>query len=391
MQNFVERANKIASEIIEIRRRLHSNAEHGFDLPLTVQLVTEKLTEWGYKPEHPCEGCVSAIVGNPNKGKVIMLRADMDALPIKEQSNLPFQSVTQFCHACGHDIHTAMLLGAAKILKENEAELNGAVKLVFQPAEEILQGAKHMIENGIMENPKVDAAFAMHVDSNNSVGTYTFRVGSQMSAASEFIIDIAGKGCHGGAGIHLGIDPINAGVHIHLALQELIAREVPSLEPAVLSIGAFNAGTATNIIPDTAQLKGTVRSFSPDVQTYLLKRIKEVVHKTADVFNAEAEVTFITDIPAVNNDPYMVKNLIDVINIISPMAVINDKQSMGCEDFASVGELVPAAFVKIGAAAKDPEKRFPLHNGKIVFDEDCIPIGTALHAAYAAEWLKKQL
>ena len=320
-----------------------------------------------------------------------MLRADMDALPIKEQTGLPFQSVTQFCHACGHDIHTAMLLGAAKLLKENEAELNGAVKLVFQPAEEILKGAKLMIENGIMDNPKVDAAFAMHVDSNNSVGTYTFRVGSQMSAASEFIIDISGKGCHGGASIHLGIDPINVGVHIHLALQELIAREVPSLEPAVLSIGSFHAGTATNIIPDTAQLKGTVRSFSHEVQRYLLKRMKEVVQKTADVYNAEAKVTFITDIPAVNNNQHMIENLIDSINIITPMATIKDNQTMGCEDFAFIGELVPAAFVKVGAAVKEQEKRYPLHNGNIVFDEDCIPIGTALHATYAVEWLKKQL
>ena len=389
MDRIVERAGQIAPEIIDIRREIHRNAEHGFNLPLTVKLVTEKLTEWGYEPEHPCEGCVTAVVGDVSKGKVIMLRADMDALPIKEQSGLPFASVTEFAHCCGHDIHTAMLLGAAKILKERESELNGAVKLVFQPAEELLRGAKLMIESGIMENPEVDAAFAIHVDSDNPVGTYSFIKGRMMSAASEFIIDITGKGCHGGASVHLGVDPINVGVHIHLALQELIAREVPSLEPAVLSIGSFHAGTATNIIPDTAQMKGTVRSFAPEVQKYLLKRVQEVAEQTAKVYNAEAKVTFLTDIPSVDNNSDMVNHLIDMIKQVNSEAVMKDRQTLGCEDFAFVGELVPAAFMKLGAAAADEEQRYPLHNGKIVFDEACIPLGIALHAAYAAGWLEK--
>ena len=389
MNIIAERARQIAPEITEIRREIHRNAEHGFNLPLTVKLVTEKLTEWGYIPEHPCEGCVTAVVGDVSKGKVIMLRADMDALPIKEQSGLPFASVTEYSHCCGHDIHTAILLGAAKILKERESELKGAVKLVFQPAEELLRGAKLMIESGIMKNPEVNAAFAIHVDSDNPAGTYSFIKGRMMSAASEFIIDITGKGCHGGASVHLGVDPINVGVHIHLALQELIAREVPSLEPAVLSIGSFHAGTATNIIPDTAQMKGTVRSFAPEVQKHLLKRVVEVTEQTARVYNAEAKVTFITDIPSVDNNGQMIEHLVETIKQVNPEAIMKDRQTLGCEDFAFVGELVPAAFMKLGAAVENSDQRYPLHNGKIVFDEASIPLGIALHAAYAVGWLEK--
>lgn len=387
MKKYLERANEIAPEIVDIRRHIHQNAERGFDLPLTVELVTEKLKEWGYEPKHPCQGCVTAIAGDPEKGKVILLRADMDALPVEELTDLSFKSVTPYSHSCGHDIHTAMLLGAAKLLKEHEKELNGAVKLVFQPAEELLQGAQLMLDNGILENPKVDAAMGMHVAADHSVGIYAFRTGREMAAASEFVIDVKGKGCHGGAFIHLGVDPINVAAHIHLGLQELIAREVKTIEPAVLSIGSFHAGSATNIIPDTAQMKGTVRSYSPEVQELLLRRIREVAEHTASAYNAEATVTFLTDIPSLNNNEEMTQMLIDTIETISPDFKIVDRQSLGCEDFALIAEKVPAVYFHVGGAVEDSEKRYPLHNPKIVFDERCIPLGVATHTAFAINWL----
>lgn len=389
MKKHLDRANELATSIIDIRRQIHQNAECGFDLPLTVKLVMEKLREWGYSPENPCEGCVTALVGDSSKGKVIMLRADMDALPIEELTDLPFKSVTQYSHSCGHDIHTAMLLGAAKLLKEREHELNGAVKLVFQPAEELLKGAQLMLDCGVLENPKVDAAFAMHVAADYPVGTYSFREGYMMSAASEFVIDITGKGCHGGAAPQLGIDPINVGAHIHIALQELIAREVKSIDPAVLTIGSFNAGTATNIIPDTAQLKGTVRSFLPEVQEFLLWRMKEVVELIAKAFRAEAELTLLTDVPALKNDEEMVSLFVKTVKTMDPNLKLVDRHSMGCEDFALFTERIPAAYIFIGGAVKEPEERYPLHNAKIVFDEGCIPLGIATHVAYAMNWLNR--
>lgn len=389
MNKYIERANEIAPEIIEIRRHIHQNAEHGFNLPLTVEYVTEKLKEWGYEPEHPCQGTITALAGDPSKGKVIALRADMDALPGEELTDLTFKSVTGFNHSCGHDIHTAMLLGAAKLLKEHESELNGAVKLLFQPAEEILQGAKLMIESGVLENPKVDAAMGIHIAPDHPVGVYAFRPGRQMAAASEFVIDVKGKSCHGGAFIHLGVDPINVAVHIHLGLQELIAREVKTIEPAVLSIGYFHAGTATNQIPDTAQMKGTVRSYSPEVQKMLLRRIKEVVEYTAKAYNAEATVTFLTDVPSLNNNGEMTQLLIDTIKEIAPEMQIADRQSLGCEDFAFIAEKVPSVYFHVGSALEDPEQRYPSHNPKVVFDERCIPVGIATHVAFAMNYLDK--
>lgn len=389
MKKYLDRANEIAPEIIDIRRHIHQNAEIGFDLPLTVEYVAEKLKEWGYEPEYPCQGGVTAVVGDASKGKVILLRADMDALPIEELTDLPFKSVTEFSHSCGHDVHTAMLLGAAKLLKEYEKELKGAVKLVFQPAEELLKGSQLMIENGILENPKVDAAMGMHVASDHPVGVYAFRTGRAMAAASEFVIDVKGKGCHGGTFIHLGVDPINVAVHIHLGLQELIAREVKTIEPAVLSIGSFHAGSATNIIPDTAQMKGTVRSYSPEVQKMLLRRIKEVAELTAKAYNAEATVTFLTDIPSLNNNEEMTQLLADTVKELNSDFKFADRQSLGCEDFAFIAEAVPSAYVFLGAALENPEERYPLHNAKLIFDERCIPIGVATHTAFAINWLNQ--
>lgn len=389
MKKYLDRANEIAPEIIDIRRHIHQNAECGFDLPLTVEYVSEKLKEWGYEPEYPCQGGVTAVVGDASKGKVILLRADMDALPVEELTDLPFKSVTKFSHSCGHDVHTAMLLGAAKLLKEHEEELNGAVKLAFQPAEELLKGAQLMIENGILENPKVDAAMGMHTAADHPVGVCAFRPGRAMAAASEFVIDVKGKGCHGGAFIHLGVDPINVAVHIHLGLQELIAREVKTIEPAVLSIGSFHAGSATNIIPDTAQMKGTVRSYSPEVQKMLLRRIKEVAELTARVYNAEATVTFLTDIPSLNNNEEMTQLLADTVKELNPDFKFVDRHSLGCEDFAFIAEEVPSTYVFLGAAVENPQERYPNHNPKLIFDERCIPMGIAMHTAFAINWLNQ--
>jgi len=389
MKKYYERAQEISDKIIEMRRTLHQCAETGFDLPMTTGLVISRLKELGYEPMSPCRGCVTAVAGDPKRGKTIMLRADMDALPIEEKTDLQFRSVTGASHSCGHDMHTAMLLGAAQILKENEAELNGAVKLVFQPAEELLSGARQMIENGIMENPHVDAAFGLHVSADQPAGYFAFKKGRMMASSCEFVIKITGKGCHGGGSTHMGIDPINVGCHINIALQELIAREVKGLEPAVLSICSFNAGNATNIIPDTAELKGTLRAFSPETHKLLTERLKEVAECTALTFRAKAEVEILSETPSLCNNNEMIDMFTDMIKDVDDSIRFAGRQSMGCEDFAEIAERVPAAYVFLGAAAEDEAARYPLHNSRIVFDEKAMALGAASHAAFAVKWLKE--
>ena len=233
--NEYERALELKEETIANRRFFHENAENGPHLPETKAFVMKKLKEYGIEPVECGEG-VTATIGNG--GKVILLRADMDALPMKEESGEPFSSKTGAAHACGHDFHAAMLLSAAKILKEEEAELKGTVKLMFQPAEETFQGSKNMLEHGILEEPKVDAALAYHVSPGRfPVGLYMYNdKNTMMYSVDGFKITIQGKGSHG-AYPQVGVDPINIGVHIHLALQELIARECNPSHSCVLTIG----------------------------------------------------------------------------------------------------------------------------------------------------------
>ena len=257
--DFWKRAQELKDETTQNRRRIHQNAEVGLNLPNTKAFVTEKLHEYGLKPTE-CGHGVTATLGKP--GKTLLLRADMDALPMPEESGEPFACPTgETAHACGHDMHTAMLLTAAKMLKENEDALCGTVKLMFQPAEETFEGARDMLENGLLENPPVDAALAYHVAAGKSpVGFVMYNdSGVMMASVDGFEITVHGRGSHG-ANPNLAIDPINVGVHIHLALQELIARESDPTKTCVLTIGQFMAGTAANIIPDTAVLRGTIRT-----------------------------------------------------------------------------------------------------------------------------------
>ena len=247
--DFYKRALELKEETIKHRRYIHEHAEAGIYLPKTKAYVIETLKSFGIEPEVCGEG-VAATLGK--EGKVLLLRADMDALPMPEESGEVFACPDQkTAHACGHDFHAAMLLTAAKMLKENEHLLQGTVKLMFQPAEETFEGSKNMIEAGILENPKVDAALAYHVSPGKMpVGIYMYNDNSTMMYSVDgFKIDIKGKGTHG-AYPQAGIDPINIAVHIYLALQELIARECDSAHACVLTVGQLQAGTAANIIPD---------------------------------------------------------------------------------------------------------------------------------------------
>ena len=233
MKNWVKDAESIKEQIISDRRYLHEHAEFGMNLPKTKAYVVKRLTEMGYRPEE-CGGGIVATIGK--KGKVILIRADMDALQVKEENQLPFRSKTNVAHMCGHDLHTAILLGTAALLKKNEERLGGTVKLMFQPGEEIGAGAKSMIEHGVLENPKVDAALSLHVISHIENGKLSFKVGAAFSSADIFKIEIKGKGAHGSAPEY-AIDPIYAGVQVYQAIEGIISRETSMFQSAVCTIG----------------------------------------------------------------------------------------------------------------------------------------------------------
>lgn len=385
--NYYERALELKEETIANRRYFHQNAETGLDMPTAKAYVMNKLKEYGLDPKE-CGHGVSATVGCG--GKVILLRADMDALPMPEESGEPFACTSGAAHACGHDFHAAMLLTAAKMLKENESNLKGTVKFMFQPAEETFEGSKDMMEHGILENPSVDAALAYHVSPGNMpVGLYMYNSsGTMMFSVDGFKITVSGKGAHG-AYPHNSIDPINIAVHVYLALEALIAREADPKAACVLTVGKFEAGTAANIIPDYAVLEGTIRSNDPTNRELLVRRMKEVADKTAQVYGGSASIEMISEVPPLICDPALTE---EMISYMQEMNLPNAQPYPGIsasasEDFASIAEKVPSTFIYLSAGFTDNREVYPAHNPKVQFNEDVCPIGASCLAYCATQWL----
>lgn len=387
--NYYERALELKDETIANRRHIHKNAETGLDLPKTKAYVMEKLTEYGLEPKD-CGYGVTATLGKG--GKVLLLRADMDALPMPEESGEEFACPTgKEAHTCGHDFHAAMFLTAAKMLKEKEDTLEGTIKFMFQPAEETFEGSKNMIENGILENPPVDAALAYHVSPGKMpIGLFMYNdKDTMMYSVDGFKITIHGKGSHG-AYPHVGVDPINIGVHIHLALQELIARESDPTHSCVLTIGQFAGGTAANIIPETAVLQGTIRTNKPEARELLVRRMKEVAEKTAAVYNGTVDIEMISEVPPLICNPKLTDEVVGYMQELgipglTPYPGISASAS---EDFAVIAEKVPSTFMYLSAGYLDERGQYPAHHPKAQFNEDVCPIGAACLAHCASQWLK---
>ena len=387
--NYYERALELKDETIANRRYIHKNAETGLDLPKTKAYVMEKLTEYGLEPKD-CGYGVTATLGKG--GKVLLLRADMDALPMPEESGEEFACPTgKEAHTCGHDFHAAMLLTAAKMLKEKEDTLEGTIKFMFQPAEETFEGSKNMIENGILENPPVDAALAYHVSPGKMpIGLFMYNdKDTMMYSVDGFKITIHGKGSHG-AYPHVGVDPINIGVHIHLALQELIARESDPTHSCVLTIGQFAGGTAANIIPETAVLQGTIRTNKPEARELLVRRMKEVAEKTAAVYNGTVDIEMISEVPPLICNPKLTDEVVGYMQELgipglTPYPGISASAS---EDFAVIAEKVPSTFMYLSAGYLDDRGQYPAHHPKAQFNEDVCPLGAACLAHCASQWLK---
>ncbi|AUN13555.1 M20 metallopeptidase family protein [Paraclostridium sordellii] len=391
MENFIKQAKLIKEDLLNYRRTIHSNPEVGDKLPKTKAFVMDKLREFGYEPIEICEsGIVATIEGNKSS-KTFLLRADMDALPMKEDTNCDFKSNNGCMHSCGHDMHTTMLLGAAKLLKQNQDQIEGTVKLVFQPDEEGFTGAKKMINAGVLENPKVNAAMAMHVHSGTPSNVVLYGLGTSIAGCNRFRIVVKGIGCHG-AMPETGIDPINIAAHIYLSLQEITSREIPSTKPTVLTIGKFVGGDAPNIIPKEVIMEGTIRSLDKELGQFIFNRINDIVKSTAKMFRGEAELIELSSVPPLANDTNLAKELGSYVkDLVGEKGVVEfEGGGMGSEDFASYSYEVPSVYFMLGAGTKQENPLYgePMHNNKVVFNEDIMVTGAAMHAYCAIKWLK---
>ena len=397
MDFILKRAAEIQEEIVAHRRYFHENAEIHNELPLTCAYVMEKLKEMGYEPKQIAKSGVVAVAGK-KPGKTFMIRADMDALPMGEETDEPFKSKTPHMHSCGHDLHTAMLLGAAKLLKENEDKIEGQVKLMFQPAEETLWGAKAMIEDGLMENPKVDAAMMIHVriDKELPPGTVIFSTpGISNSSSDGFRVDIQGRGGHG-ARPQVSIDPLTTAAHILINLQDIYAKGVAPSDEIVVNICNISGGSATNIIPDTAVMQGTIRTFDPEVRKFILPRVEEIIEGTAKLFRTEAKITWLANTSSVVNDEKLFYELLGyakeafgadgVVN----MSEVRPKEARGAgsEDFAYVAELVPAIATGLVAGCEKDGYMYGGHHPMVRYDERALKSGAAMYATMAMKWLE---
>lgn len=392
MKNIIlEAAEQLKEELLQIRRTIHENPEVGPSLPQTKEFVMKKLQEYGYQPEEICESGIVATLEGGKPGKTILLRADMDALSIQEKAPVSFASENGKMHACGHDMHATMLLGAAKLLMEHREEIEGKVKLVFQPDEEGFTGAKAMLNAGVLENPSVDAGLALHVNSGTPSGMVLCGMGTCMAGCTLFRIQVKGTGCHG-AMPETGVDPINIAAHIYLSLQEIIAREVAPTKPAVVTIGKFVGGKAPNIIPGEVVMEGTIRTLDRELSEQIFQRIEDISTQTAALFRGEAEVTEIASAPPLINDKEMVKEMAGYVGeLVDPSKVIVFEQGgMGSEDFASYTYEIPCSYLLVGAGIPQENELFgkPMHNECVVFNEDILPLGSAIYAYSAMKWLQ---
>ncbi|CAM2149921.1 M20 aminoacylase family protein [Paraburkholderia tropica] len=371
----------IEAEMIALRHAIHAHPELGYEEFVTGDLVAQRLAEWGYEVHRGLGG--TGVVGTLKAGdgtRRLGLRADMDALPIHEATGLDYASrIPGKMHACGHDGHTAMLLAAARHLAQSRS-FNGTLHLIFQPAEEGLGGAKRMLDEGLFERFPCDAVFAMHNMPGFPTGKLGFRAGPFMASSDTVVIDIDGRGGHG-AVPHKAIDPVVVCANVVLALQTIVSRNVPPLEMAIVTVGAIHAGDAPNVIPQTAQMKLSVRALRPDVRDLLEERITALVHAQASVYGATARIDYQRRYPVLVNEPAMTAFAQDVArDWLGEGGLIHDMDPLtGSEDFAFLLEHCAGSYLIIGNG--DGEGGCMVHNPGYDFNDDCLATG-------AAYWVK---
>lgn len=386
----LDSARALGPRIVSDRRTIHSHPEMAYEEEQTSTLVQARLRDLGipFRAGLAKTGVVAQIKGDKGDGPCVLLRADMDALPIEERSGVPFASeIPGVMHACGHDAHTAMLLGAAQLLLARRSDFAGTVKLMFQPAEEGGAGAARMIEDGLLAEP-VDAAFMLHVRPELEAGHVSYGGGPLLAGADAFTITVEGRGAHA-ARPHQSIDPVVVGAQIVIAVQTLVSREVDPTVPAVVTIGSFNAGNRSNVIADRAVLKGTIRAFDDALFAHLENRLREVVTGVASALRATARIEFEMRYPPAVCDPAMAERLGESARaLLGPDAVFHSEAQMGAEDFAFVLQKVPGAMLWLGVkdpAWPDPK---PLHTATFDIDESALPIGSSALAGVAIDFLQ---
>lgn len=381
-----ELSNKYKQYVIDMRREFHMYPELSWQEIRTSKRIKEELESMGISYESVGGTGIVATVKGGKEGKTVALRADIDALEVQQLNEVPYRSNHEgIMHACGHDGHAAMLLGAAKILNEIKGEIKGVVKFFFQPAEEVAQGAKKMIEEGVMEG--VNGIFGLHLWVDIPCGTVSIQEGPRMASADIFKIIVKGKGGHGSMP-HQGIDTVLAASAIVMDLQSIVSREVSPLESVVVSVGSLHSGTRFNVIASEAVMEGTTRCFNPEIRKSLSPMMERIVKNTASSYRATATLDYTYMTPAVINDP--ISSAIgekSVEKLLGQEGVVRFKEIMGAEDYSFFLEKAPGALAFIGAGNKKGEYNYPHHHGRFDIDEDALQIGTALYAQYAVDFL----
>ncbi|TMQ70775.1 MAG: amidohydrolase [Candidatus Eisenbacteria bacterium] len=378
------------NELIEVRRDLHAHPETAFDEVRTSGFVAARLRAMKLEARTGIgKTGVLAMVKGGRPGKTVLLRADMDALPIQEENDVPYRSQTAGAmHACGHDCHTSILLGVAQKLIQESSSWPGQVKLCFQPAEEQGGGADAMIQDGALENPAPDAAFGLHVWQDLDLGKVGVTSGPFMAAVDEFTVTISGKGAHA-AQPHLGVDPVLCAAHMVTALQAIASREVDPFREVVVSVTQFHAGTAFNIIPPAATLNGTVRVFDPATWEQLPGRFERVVRGAAAAFDCRVDLKYTRHNRPTVNDPRMATLARAVAaEVVGEENVVDDLRTMGGEDFSAFLARVPGCFIAIGSRNESKGLTFGHHHPRFDVDERCLGIGAEILLRTARRFLE---
>jgi amidohydrolase len=376
----------VVADVIATRRDLHQHPELGFEERRTAKLVAARLRELRYEvtEEIGITGVVGVMHG-AKQGKTIMLRADMDALPIDEENETTYASLTRgTMHACGHDGHVAMLLGAATLIARRRDELAGTIVLCFQPAEEGRGGAKAMVEAGVLERFGVERAYGLHLASAFPTGIVGLREGPFYASSDSIEITIEGAGGHGAAP-HLSVDPIYVAGAFIVAVQQVVARQVDPLAPAVVTIGAVHAGTIHNVIPSRATLLGTVRAFDADVRAKMAERIERVLRGVCESSGATYTFDYLRRYPVTSNDAEQTRYVRALAEReVGAARVIEAPRLMGAEDFSFFAERVPACFYSVGCNG-GPASSFPHHHAKFDIDERALETGVGMMTALALD------
>lgn len=394
MNWILEEAKALQDEIVENRRWLHRHPELGHHLPETVAYVKSKLDEMGVAYQEICE-CGLVVLMGKKPGKCIILRADMDALPMPDLSGLPFASENEgAAHTCGHDMHTAMMLAVVKILKAHEDEINGTIKVVFQPAEETLTGATAMIEAGLLEDPHVDAALTLHVSPLAAVPSGHVLVsqpGPALASCDTFRITVTGKGGHG-AWPEQGVDPITTMARVLTSLQNIQTRELRAADIIVMTYGTIQAGTAPNIIPDSVVVEGTMRTLDENVRQFALQRMREIVPSVAAAFRAEGKMEILGGCAPLCVEPEFREDVFRYLHEMLGDGAVSKPggAAMGAEDFANVTSRCDCGMqIALSVGSKEEGYVYPPHNPRVMFKEEPMYMGTAAMACVGIRWLKE--